>query len=138
MDEFQKPKTEYVKNKMKKVRYKDMGRIIHLFLLERAALKEIGVGSDSTFVSGVKRSYPRDYLMIAKELNPAEFKKFLFQIAFTEEKFRKMLKNEFPDEYPSFMKRYSREVMRMKKAIEKEKLEKKKEREDWVRFGGKP
>jgi len=107
-------KSNFVKDKIKKTKWKDREHITNLLVLEKYILDgcKITGMAHSYQITGLKGEYEKEYLSLLKELDPAEHKKYL-----------KELKEE-DGEHEKLSKELLEEDKRTRKA--------------WLKAGGKP
>ncbi len=109
------PKSNFVKDKIKKTKWKDRDYIEKLLDLEEHALGKRPRGfADAMYIHGIRGDYENEYLIILKELNPIEYGKYL-KAKQKEEREEKEAEIEYKKQ---------------------EKIERKTERKSWQKAGG--
>ena len=72
------PKSNFVKDKIKKTKWKDRDRIKKRLDLEEHALGKRPCGfADAMYIHNIRESHENDYLAILKELDPIKYTRYL-------------------------------------------------------------
>lgn len=107
-------KSEYIKDKLKKTRWKDSDYINKLMFIEDCILHGPGGMGSSICFHNYKSKYSKEYWTILKELKPAEYKK----------------------EKPKEERKRKKDMEEMKRFHLEEKEQHRKAREAWKKAGG--
>ncbi len=114
MGTYSEAKSKFVKEKIKKTKFKDRHHIDNLLFLERSIYEEIHGWAGNVQLHCLKSEYEKEYYKIFEELNPKGFKKYIKGKEKKEEK----------------EKKETEEFERGEREIKRE------EEEDWHKAGG--